>query len=47
VRWTALMFIGGIGLASLVFSRQWSEYFTRQLLQRKYVMATGFRKYEN
>ncbi|MEZ4701942.1 MAG: DUF5687 family protein [Rhodothermales bacterium] len=47
IRWTALLFIGGMGVASLVFSRQWSEHFTRQLLRRKYVMAMGFRKHED
>ncbi len=47
IRWTALLFIGGMGVASLVFSRKWSEHFTQKLLQRKYVMAMGFRKYED
>ncbi|MDZ4698236.1 MAG: DUF5687 family protein [Rhodothermales bacterium] len=47
IRWTALLFIGGVGVASLVFSRKWSEYFTQQLLSRKYQMAMGFRKYED
>ena len=46
IQWTALLFIGGIGVTSLVLSRLWSIYFTRQLVDRKYVMATGFRQHE-
>jgi hypothetical protein len=38
-QWTALLTIGGIGVASLVLSRQWSELFTRHLVERKHLMG--------
>lgn len=47
ITWTALLFIGGIGVISLVLSKKWSLYFTEMLLERKYVMASGFRQYES
>lgn len=47
INWTALLFIGGMGVASLVLSKQWSQFFTERLLNRKYIMATGFRQYES
>ncbi len=47
ITWTALLFIGGIGVISLVLSKRWSLYFTEQLLDKKYVMASGFRQYES
>ena len=46
ISWTALLFIGGIGVSSLVLSKRWSIYFTERLLDRKYTMAMGFRQYE-
>lgn len=47
ISWTALLFIGGIGVTSLVLSKRWSLYFTDRLLNKKYVMASGFRQYES
>ena len=47
INWTALLFIGGLGVTSLVLSKRWSQYFTERLLDRKYVMALGFRQYES
>ncbi|MFK7844357.1 MAG: DUF5687 family protein [Rhodothermales bacterium] len=47
ITWTALLFIGGIGVTSLVLSKRWSLYFTERLLDKKYVMASGFRQYES
>lgn len=47
ITWTALLFIGGIGVTSLVLSKRWSLFFTEQLLDKKYVMASGFRQYES
>ena len=47
ISWTALLFIGGIGVSSLVLSKRWSQYFTERLLDRKYMMAMGFRQYES
>ena len=47
INWTALLFIGGIGVSSLVMSKRWSQFFTERLLDRKYNMAMGFRQYES
>ncbi len=47
IHWTALLCIGGLGVFSLLLSRQWSQYFTGRFLDRKYVMATGFRRHES
>ena len=47
ISWTALLFIGGLGVSSLVLSKRWSQHFTDRLLSRKYTMAMGFRQYES
>ena len=47
ITWTALLFIGGIGVTSLVLSKRWSLFFSERLLEKKYAMASGFRQYES
>ncbi|MGI9174660.1 MAG: DUF5687 family protein [Rhodothermales bacterium] len=41
----ALGLIGGVGTLSFVLNRAWTALFTRQLIRRKYLMATGFRNH--
>jgi hypothetical protein len=42
-----LLMIGGIGLLGLATYRIWNRLFAHQLVRRKYVMASGFRRYDH
>ena len=42
-----LLFLGAAGALGLVLTGAWSRLFEQLLLRRKYVMAAGFRTYEN
>ena len=47
IDWTAFLCIGGLGVVSLLLSKQWSQYFTERFLARKHLMAIGFRQNES
>lgn len=43
---TGLFVIGGLGLLGTAVYGFWHRLFARQLVRRKYVMASGFRRYD-